>query len=139
MPETRDHTQRLGRVMPYESGDGTMHPESFWCQNFAGFDIGDSKARLEFIGFSSIENYNKGARQIDGAKREYHISPDVWLETVFMPLPAPDQPFAVNFLLAGWSVALKAKEVGEPPVPTEDDPEPDDTRVSFFADSTPAV
>lgn len=130
---TRDHINRLGRVMPFVSSDGAKHDESFWVLNFAAFAVGDSTARLEFVGFHGKESYDEGRDPIAGATRSYQIPPEGWMETVFAPLPAPEQPFAVNFLLAAWAVALSAKEVGEPPAEGEAD-----TRVSFFAGSVPA-
>lgn len=130
---TRDHQNRFGRVMPYTSQDGADHPESFWALNFAAFAIGDSSARLEFVGYHSAEAYDGGRDPIAGAARSYQVTPEHWMETVFVPLPAPEQPFAVNFLLQAWAVALSTKDVGEPPA--EGQP---DQRVSFFAGSVPA-
>lgn len=134
MPEAvRDHRQRLGRVMPFQSADGVLHQAAFWCLNFAAFAIGDSGARLEFLAFHSVDAYNAGAAPIAGAMKDYVITPDQWMASVFVPLPAPDQPFAVNFLLATWGVALSRKDVGDPPAEGEED-----TRTSFFAESVEA-
>lgn len=130
---TRDHTNRLGRVLPFTSDDGADHPESFWVLNESNLAIGDSKGRLVVIGYHSAKAYDEGRAAIAGAKREYLITPEKWMETVFVPLPAPTEPFAVNFLLQAWAVILATKEVGEPPAEGEAD-----TRVSFFASSVAA-
>lgn len=126
----RDYHNRLGRIMAFTSGDGVSHPQSFWVLNFAAFAVGDSTARLEFVGYHSKEAYDAGASPIAGAVRSYQVPPEAWLSTVFVPVPAPSESFAVNFLTAAWGVALAAKEVGE--APAEGQP---DTRVSFFAGS----
>jgi hypothetical protein len=123
----------MGRVMPFTGPDGTEHPESFWCLKFGGFFIDGSTARLDFAGYHSAAAYDAGASPIAGAQKTYEILPDKWLESVFVPLPEPGQPFAVNFLIQTWNVALATKEG---PAPAPGDP---DTRVSFFAASIAAT
>lgn len=129
--QTRNHSLRAGRTMAYTSADGVSHPASFWCLNFAAFAIGDSTARLEFVGFHSVQAYDAGASPIQGATKSYQITPESWFTQVHIPLPAPDQTFDVNFLLAAWNVALSTIE-GEPPA------EGQDMRKSFFDGATPA-
>jgi hypothetical protein len=130
--QTRDHANRLGRTMAYTSADGVSHSQSFWCLNFAAFSIGDSTARLEFVGYHSVQAYDSGAEPISGAVRSYQITPEHWQQSVFVPLPAPSQPFAVNFLMQSWAVALQTQDVCTP----RDEGEP--VCVSFFAQSTAA-
>lgn len=131
--QTRDHAIRHGRTMAYTSADGVSHPQSFWVLSFAAFDVGAATGRLEFIAYHSAAAYDSGATPIAGAVRSYQISPAEWTQVVRIPLPAPDQTFDVNFVLAAWNVALQTKDVCDSP--------PDgrqQTCVSFFAGSVPA-
>src|ERR1051326_7471347 len=93
----RNHAGRLGRVMPFTSADGVSHPNSFWCLSFAAFSIGESTARLEFVGYHSVEAYDSGAEPIQGATKSYQITPDKWTASTHIPLPDSSQTFDVNF------------------------------------------
>jgi hypothetical protein len=127
----RDHTKRMGRTMPFTSADGDTHDASFWVLNYLATAIGDRAGRIEFIGYSSVAHYGRGADPIAGATRAYQFNGDEFDAAVFQPTSLPiGSPIAAEILAMAWSIALAAKEVGDPPAEGQQD-----TRISFFAQS----
>jgi hypothetical protein len=127
----RDHTKRLGKIMPFTSADGVTHDASFWCLNYQATDIGGRNGRVEFIGYHSTAAYDNDADPIAGASHSYQFAGDLFDATAYEPTRYPTgTPLAAEIIAAAWQIALATKDVGDAPV--EGQP---DTRAPFFANA----
>ncbi|HEY9286156.1 MAG TPA: hypothetical protein VIP46_22080 [Pyrinomonadaceae bacterium] len=131
----RDHTLRMGRVMPYTSADGALHPESFWCMGPLSIDPDLSQIKLRFVGYHSVAAYNEGHAPVAGALKEYHLFGADYMASIGQGTRFPTgTQMAAEILTAAWSTALSVKDVIVPP----EEEGGDAVHVSFFEQATDA-
>lgn len=115
-PPARDHTLRMGRVMPYTSADGAAHPESFWCMGPLSIDPDLSQIKLRFVGYHSVAAYNEGHMPVAGALREYHLFGEDYTAAISKVTKFPTgSPITAEILAMAWEIALTVKDVVVPP------------------------
>lgn len=105
----RDHTKRLGKIMPLQTSTGDTYPTTFWCVSRTVIDVETEQVIITFMGWRSIEDYEAekqpvGHRQISFAGPEFD---DV--ATRSMNLPANIPELARDNALA-WQIAFETKD-----------------------------
>lgn len=125
-----NYALRMGKQMAYTSGDGAGHPNSFWCLDRLGVEIGDAALRLKFVGYHDAPAYDADRQPIAGAVKEYLVSGAEFMAAINLPTGLPTgAPISAEILGMAWAVALNTKDQGDGP------PE---TRTSFFAEAVAA-
>lgn len=130
-----DHTQRMGRVMPFEDAAGAQHPASFWCLSRLLIEIERSQITLHFVGYHDVASYNADRSPISGAVREYQLAGEAYFDAIQKVTQFPTgTPITAELLTMAWEVATATEDVAAP-VPEEG--EEQEPPVSFFADAAP--
>jgi hypothetical protein len=113
MPEQqRDHTQRMGRKMPYTSLDGAPHPESFWCLGRLTIDVDLSQIQLGFIGYHDTATYDAGRGPIADAVKEYYLYGEDFAAAISRVTTFPTgTPISAEILSLAWAVAVSTEDV----------------------------
>ncbi len=118
------HAIRMGKSMGFISPDGANHPSSFWCLDRLDAEIGSLALRLRFIGYHDTAAYDADRQPVAGARKEYLISGQAFMEAIALTTQAADVPISAEIIRLAWAVAAG---IADTP-----DPENEGEFISFF-------